>query len=508
MGWSVDSQQLFIGNDTIANGAPEIGNTEILTQHSDILSIAAAYTYEGTSVGYTVQTGPSPTSPVQRSLQQRLDDTVNVKDFGAMGDGTTNDLAAINRALFQLYCRFAANPAGRKVLYFPAGTYIISGGVVQIPTYASLLGEGKGRTIIQQTDNTQAAVVKLADSLQQIDNNIGTNGATPPINIDVSGMSFVSQFDQPILSITAARGVNFSKVGFQGSLVLPATSGNGNACVSLFSFTAINTQNIEFDSCEFSGLGYAFQADHDMQGITVVRSYMHDLYQAAILGLNTNGIAPAVNGPTAFRFTNNNFDKIANIGLNVYNITGISSAFNYYGDVANANIGTGNPISYVISFLGTDNYSVGDTFNRNDADNGVWFRVFINNNTSYFIVPHAGTSAGSLRISPGYTVALADSQLVAGSTGIQLQTASASSYVIEYSIVRNTSARTGTILVSMTSAGQTIQDSSLEATGTVTGVTFSLSTLVSGSLAVNYTSTSTGHAPKFIYSIRRYTIAS
>ena len=39
LGWSIDSQQLYIGNGTIAEGAPEIGNTEILTQNSAIPGI-------------------------------------------------------------------------------------------------------------------------------------------------------------------------------------------------------------------------------------------------------------------------------------------------------------------------------------------------------------------------------------------------------------------------------------------------------------------------------------
>ena len=34
MGWSVDTQQLYIGNGTIAEGAPQTGITEILTVRS------------------------------------------------------------------------------------------------------------------------------------------------------------------------------------------------------------------------------------------------------------------------------------------------------------------------------------------------------------------------------------------------------------------------------------------------------------------------------------------
>ena len=37
LGWSVDSRKLYIGNGTLQEGAPEIGNTEILTEFSDLV---------------------------------------------------------------------------------------------------------------------------------------------------------------------------------------------------------------------------------------------------------------------------------------------------------------------------------------------------------------------------------------------------------------------------------------------------------------------------------------
>jgi hypothetical protein len=36
LGWSIDERRLFIGNGTLIEGAPEIGNTEILTIYSPI----------------------------------------------------------------------------------------------------------------------------------------------------------------------------------------------------------------------------------------------------------------------------------------------------------------------------------------------------------------------------------------------------------------------------------------------------------------------------------------
>src|SRR6201996_3273649 len=47
-------------------------------------------------------------------------DWLNVKDYGAKGDATSDDFGAINSALT------AAETAGGGVVYFPAGTYLIS----------------------------------------------------------------------------------------------------------------------------------------------------------------------------------------------------------------------------------------------------------------------------------------------------------------------------------------------------------------------------------------------
>jgi hypothetical protein len=37
LGWSVDSRRLYIGNGTLQEGAPVIGNTEVLTEFSEII---------------------------------------------------------------------------------------------------------------------------------------------------------------------------------------------------------------------------------------------------------------------------------------------------------------------------------------------------------------------------------------------------------------------------------------------------------------------------------------
>lgn len=58
-------------------------------------------------------------STTARTLANRFADVVNVKDFGAVGDGVTDDTSAIQAAFL------AASSASREI-YFPSGTYFLN----------------------------------------------------------------------------------------------------------------------------------------------------------------------------------------------------------------------------------------------------------------------------------------------------------------------------------------------------------------------------------------------
>ena len=85
LGWSIDDQKLYIGNGTLADGAPNIGNTEIVTAGSSSFTTALTHVYKGyLGDATTINTGNTT-----RTLQSVLDDYVSVKSFGAVGDGST-----------------------------------------------------------------------------------------------------------------------------------------------------------------------------------------------------------------------------------------------------------------------------------------------------------------------------------------------------------------------------------------------------------------------------------
>lgn len=157
LAWTTDTQELFIGNGAVSEGAPAVGNTKIITQNDlavngNIYNIIQ-YVYKATDS--TIQTGPSANAPVVQTIQQVLDKQIDTADFGTVGDGSTDDTAALQRAINQLFLNptapASAGTAGattkRVILQMPAGQFNTSS-TIYIPSYASLVGAGAEKTII------------------------------------------------------------------------------------------------------------------------------------------------------------------------------------------------------------------------------------------------------------------------------------------------------------------------------------------------------------------------
>jgi hypothetical protein len=70
--------------------------------------------------------GSTPAGAINRTINEKAQDRLSVKDFGAVGDGTTDDTSAIQAALTY------GGPAG-KVIFFPAGQYKITSGLTFTP---------------------------------------------------------------------------------------------------------------------------------------------------------------------------------------------------------------------------------------------------------------------------------------------------------------------------------------------------------------------------------------
>ncbi len=428
LGWAIDQRRLFIGNGTLEDGAPVVGNTEVLTEFSDILSFATQYTYQGQAAGYTVQTGSTPGDPVAQSLQRRLDSFAVITAFGATGDGTTDVTVEINRALFQILCR-STNPAARRSIYFPAGTYIITD-TLNIPPNCQLYGDGPDSTIISfnvqnwnssiaydagvlvyntattlyyrsnfsvpigttisstnpdgdpywTAENLPEYIIQTADSLQQTGVNIGTNGAVLPGNVEIYNMKFLTNQIQNGVLIEYADRCVFDSVTVQGPLTqaeLVDTSDN-IAAVRWSSSESAVSRNVTWNNCKFSGFSFATDTAQQIQGVTFSNCDFNTLSQGIVLG----GASPVNGGATGVRIVQNTFDNIHSQGVIIDGVSLNATAYNTFYDVGNGFNGYAFPATSIIVFDAENNVSIGDMFVRDTSQSMTYPRIDLVSTTS------------------------------------------------------------------------------------------------------------------------------
>ena len=499
LGWSVDERRLFIGNGTLEEGAPVIGNTEILTEFSDIIPLVQDYTYNGvTATGYTVQTGSTPGTPIKLSLQDWMDQFATVKDFGAVGNGVVDDTAAINRALYQLYCR-EANPAIRRSLFFPAGVYRVTGTII-VPPYATLVGEGIDNSIIQMATGSSAAyVMQTGDSMQQIGANIGTNGATPPVSITVENMSFQSLRAMNIALIDRAADCIFNQVRFAGpatttTITNPTTRGD-TACVQFASNNALVTQQIKFDNCSFSGTTYAVTTDQQVSGVGITSSRFSTLYQGVVVQPNTAG---SQYNPQGFAITSCNFDAIYAQGI-VFGVERNATAQNTFGDVGNHFGGITQPFTTIIDFVSANNISVGDLFERSDADAVLHPRIRLNGAASIAFTNGQQLAMGTYVRNSGLTATLSNN-IPTATAAVIYNINNSRAININYTITRGLTYRNGIIVVATNGSTNNLSYTDDYTENADTGITLTV-TQTGSDVFLRYISTNTGTSGSLTYSI-------
>ena len=141
---------------------------------------------------------PAGTNAVQTTVQSKLRESVSVKDFGAVGDGVTDDTAAIQAAL--AVCKSTGSP-----LHVGKGRFLITSTIL-IPTETSIFGVGAkiGSQTVPQTafvSNSLGAGVWMFDG----EEDEGTNYQ----NTTIKDCAFVCEGSD----IDAAYGLRFRGKG-------------------------------------------------------------------------------------------------------------------------------------------------------------------------------------------------------------------------------------------------------------------------------------------------------
>lgn len=130
------------------------------------------YTSFGARDGNVLVGGSSVTLQSVLSGLATLYFNVKSADYGAVGDGVTNDATAIQAAVT------AAHAAGGGIVFFPRGTYLINS-TITVPSTVSFLGVGPAGSIISTptgaTAFTMSAATTFFTSIEGLRFNVNSN---------------------------------------------------------------------------------------------------------------------------------------------------------------------------------------------------------------------------------------------------------------------------------------------------------------------------------------------
>lgn len=195
---------------------------------------------------------PAGTGAVATTVQAKLRESVSVKDFGAVGDGVTDDTAAIQAAI----------DSGALSVKFPSGTYMVDGNI-ELPLHVNLIGDGYRVSTIESSSGVASITISggvLVDGTS--DHTIQDLSLN---NVIIRLFNYVAWF----------RAISCSFVGsgqtYQGIESFNAVSGDDT-----------RTDNVEIRDCRFYGLYFGIALYHPYNEVTINGNYFSTIAKVAI----------------------------------------------------------------------------------------------------------------------------------------------------------------------------------------------------------------------------------
>jgi hypothetical protein len=420
-----------------------------------------------------------------------LDDHVSVKSFGALGDDSTDDSAAIQRAIDELYSDTDQDDTrARRVLFFPAGVYRVNGSLT-IPPYAHLVGEGIDKTIIRQA-GSNAPVLVTEDDEGQTYGSIGNSSATTPTQIQLQDITFKNMVAYGGISIDNASHVYINRCKFLGTYASGGSDATNSKGVSVRSTTSLPCSNIVFDQCQFKSFGRLVDLSYDVTNVRFISCDFSTAYYGAMIGESMDGSTNGLTkGPRGVQFISSSWATIGQQAIYVKPDAGADSGTgprhivshgNWYAqDIANNFEGVGSIREVpVIQFDNDECSSILDFFERTDQRN----TDFEDSTSPANASPELQGIGLSTR--PVKQITLADNTSAATDTGINLPGLNDKGVKISYKINRGSTYRTGVLTISAAGEFCTYNDDYEEANGDA-GVSLSAKTSDGDSTAGNDT---------------------
>lgn len=363
LGWAIDTQELFIGNGSVAEGAPYVGNTKLLSEHDDLFQFADTYAYKSSS-GY-LQTGATINTPVLRTLQDRLDDRVSIRAFGAAGDGL-DQTVAIQRAIDQLYLNAAnkGQPQSRVELIFEPGEYRITS-TIFLPPFVTIRGAGADKTIILSGAFEAFKTVNETSTVGNYAIDAVSTTLNQARNISVSDLTIRST-GGTALTLQSCRDSEFRNLILEGSYNFGDSINGDIDAIRLNSLsTAVSSNNNLFDNIKIKNFVTAVKSDNDIVDNVWNACEFKTLWQGFAFGLNTIlGTSGQLTGPKHNKITNCIFDDIMTTAIYVKVGSDNVSDSNKYFNVGNNGGTAESNLSSIIRFDQAGGSSVNDYFER------------------------------------------------------------------------------------------------------------------------------------------------
>jgi len=249
----------------------------------------------------------------------------SVKEYGALGDGSTDDTEAIQDTINAVF----ANGGG--IVYFPNGVYVIAGNLV---TSDNLGANPNSQLYIPATDSdspNKTAITFLGETEPNFTPSAFTGAFTPTLKgvVLLSTLTTVSGTNPSVFGTihpTSFLNINYTNVGFENITVLVDKDpfGNGpvigginmaNTSTSFFNKVVVNingsmTANINLPTSEIAGIVVSKTNAEFTTSVknTIVTGFRYGI----IIGEHCSMDQVACNGCYAgFVFTSNNHTAVS-----------------------------------------------------------------------------------------------------------------------------------------------------------------------------------------------------
>lgn len=355
--WAIDTQQLYIGNGAVSEGAPAVGNTKILTSadligERNILNVAD-YTYK------------KDTSLPSRPVQDRLDERVNFYSFNDLRPSQNKSMADnIQTAIDFLYSNTIED---RAILEFSPGTYIFDA-PINIPSYASIKGSGVGRTIFKFRTSEELSAFNLNDCT-----NVSLSGFTLMVEMLPSDTYNNGPAAMTLNNVMDSQFRDLAIKGYWEN----DTPGNADQKINSIAFKMQSIcENNQFDNNIVS----YFRTGIDAQGPLVKSNIVKDSkFINNQVSVNFGQLNDEVDqGPSYNLITNCFFNQIEKQGIKIYSGKGNISSQNKFILVGD-NFGNSSNAQYgVVEFDVPNNLIINDQSDRHiDLANDLLARPYV-----------------------------------------------------------------------------------------------------------------------------------